>query len=129
MPRPSGIEVPVTGPFGEQPNGTTSVEVGEGLAHGSEWNEPPLERYHIDRLQGPAHPAMVAEEVLQGEEADLLTEDSADQDRVEERVMVGSDHEGWIGEVVVVLDLEMPGHTSNGSNQGRATSPEESLRP
>lgn len=124
---PLGIEVPVTGPFGEQPYGTASVEVGEGLTHGSEWNEPPLEGYHVDRLQDPVHPAIVAEEILQGEKADLLTEDGADQDRVEERVVVGRDHERWIGEVVVVLDLETPGNASNGPNQGRAASPEQPL--
>lgn len=124
---PLRIELPMTGPLREKTHGSAFLEMGQGGTHRAERDHTTLEWDDVEYLEDIIEPSVVPEEVDEAEETDPLAQNRSDQQRIEERVVVGGDDERRVRESPLGIDVESPGHSTQGSDERWETSPRHSL--
>jgi hypothetical protein len=92
--------------------------MGECGAYRPEGDDSPFDRDHIEGGEGKIKPAVVAEEIHEGEESNLPVKDSTNEQAVEKREVVGGDDKRRFGKSVVSVDLQTPRDPSHSSDQG-----------
>jgi len=113
------IERSMTRSFRKKTNRPTVVQMGQCAAYRAEGDDIPFDRDHIESREGKVKPAVVTEEIHEGEETNLPSKDSTNQQAIEKREMVGGHDKRRLGKSVVSVYLQTPRDPSHASDQGR----------